>query len=75
MKDKIIYETYIGNFVVKKTAKVDFCLPEFSTTRKVQWEFAVDESSNKNTASYDMIIGTDLLSKLIMDLSFSQMSI
>ena len=61
--------------MAKKTARVDFRMPEFTNTRNVRWEFCVDEVSNPKTAAYAMIISTDLMSVLALDLSFSQMSI
>ena len=62
-------------FRARKQARVDFLLPNISTTRKVEWEFTVDESSDPATAPYDMIIGTDLLTALEMDLKFSNQTI
>ena len=53
----------------KKTARIDFPMPDFSNTRNVQWEFSVDEVSNPKTVAYDISIGTGLLSELALDLS------
>ena len=47
---------------------VDFCLPEFSATKIVMWKFHVDESTN---GRYDMILGRDLLTALVIDLKSS----
>ena len=75
LRNPIEYQTYGGVFRARKQARVDFLLPNISTTRKVEWEFTVDESSDPATAPYDMIIGTDLLTALEMDLKFSNQTI
>ena len=71
LKNPIEYQTYGRVFRARKKAWVDFLLPEISTTRKVQWKFTVDELSDPETAQHDMIIGTNLLTALMMDLKFS----
>ena len=40
-------------------------------TRDVQWEFSMNEVSNPKTAAYNMIIGTDILYELALDLSMT----
>ena len=75
MKKPIAYQTYGGSFTAKRTARMDFQMPEFSNTMNVQWEFSVDRVSNPKIAAYDMIIGTNLMSEHALDLSFSQMII
>ena len=37
------YQTYGRVFKARKKARADFVLPGISTTRKVEWEFMVDE--------------------------------
>ena len=51
---------------------VDFCLPEFSATNIVTWKCHEDESS---TGRYDMILGRDLLTALVLDLKFPENAI
>ena len=52
-----------------------FLFPGISTTRKVEWEFMLDELSDPDTALYDMIIGTDFLTTLEMGLKVSNQTI
>ena len=63
LRNPIEYQTYGRVFKARKKARVDFLLPGIYTTQKVEWEFAVEELSDPETAPYDMIIGTDLLTE------------
>ena len=54
---------------------MDFLFQDVFTARKVEGEFTVDELSDPETAPYDMIIGTDLLTVSEMDLKFSNQTI
>ena len=49
--------------------------PEIFTSRKVKSKFNVDKLSDPDKAPYDMIIRTNLLVKLAMDLRFSNLAI
>ena len=62
------WEIQAGELTTSLKLKVDFCLPELSTTKIVSWEYHVD---NKNSSRYDMILDRDLLIALGMDLKFS----
>ena len=48
---------------------IDFCLPEFSTTKIVTWKCHVNKYTN---GRYGMILGRDLLTALGLDLKFSE---
>ena len=61
-------ETQSGKLTTSKKVNTDFWLPEFSATKIVMLKFHVDESTN---GRYDMILGRDLLTALVMDLKFS----
>ena len=63
-----MWETQAGNFKTSKKVNVDFFLPEFSATEIVTWKYHVDESNN---GRYDIILGRDLLTALVLDLKFS----
>jgi hypothetical protein len=39
-------------------------LPELSNSEKVMWLCHVDESSNKDRAIYDIILGMDIMTKI-----------
>ena len=62
-----MWETQAGKFTTSKNVNVDFCLPEFSTTKTVTWKCHVDESTN---VRYDMILGRDLPTALGLNLKF-----
>jgi len=43
---------------------LDFKFPELSTQKKVTWICHVDETTDENSAMYDMIIGMDLMTSI-----------
>ena len=61
------WETQARKFTTSKKVNVDFCLPEFSATKIVTCKCHVDDST---TGIYDMILGRDLLTALVLDLFF-----
>ena len=62
------WETQAGNFTTSQKVNVDFYLPEFITTKIVLWKCNVDK---KNNSRFDMILGRDLLTALVLDIKFS----
>ena len=63
-------------FETKHIAKVQFTLPQFSTSKIITWKCAIDESDSPDSGiGYDMIIGRDLLNELGIDLSFKTKTI
>ena len=58
------WSTLGGNFITKRKALIDFKFPELSTHKTVTWICHVDEKTSTQTASYDMIIGMDLMIEL-----------
>lgn len=65
------WHTMGGTFVTKRKALIDFKLPEFSTNKHVQWVCHVDDNTTPTKAQYDMIIGTDLMSAIGIDILFT----
>ena len=65
------WETQAGKFTISKKVNVDFCLPEFSATKIVTWKCHVDKST---TGRYDIILGRDQITALILYLKFSETS-
>ena len=60
-----------GEFQTCRKAKVEFQLPEFSTSKEISWLFHVDKSDpNDDALGYDMIIGRDLLTDLGIIIDF-----
>ena len=60
------WNTAAGTFTTEGTCKVKLCLPEFYTSKHIDWKF----HTTKQPLSYDMIIGRDLLSELGMIIDF-----
>lgn len=59
-----LWQTLGGNFKTKRKALIDFKFPELSNSKKVTWICHVDETTNKDTAMYDMILGMDLMTAI-----------
>ena len=57
------WHTMGGQFVTKLQREIKFILPEFSTSKIVQWVCHEDTNTLRRNAQYDMIIGADLLSE------------
>ena len=57
-----------GTFNTNNIAHVSFKLPEFSNNKTINWKMHVDESTNHSTSQYDLIIGTDLMAALKINL-------
>ena len=58
------WKTKGGIFKTKKKALVDFKFPELNVDKKVTWVCHVDETTNREQALYDMIIGMDLMTAI-----------
>ena len=56
-------------FTTSKKANVYFFLPKFSVTKIVTWKCHVGNSAN---GRYDMILGRDLLTAMVLDIKFSE---
>ena len=61
-----------GDFVTKKKGLIKFSLPEFFLNKTIQYSCHIDDTTCATDASYDMIIGRDLLSALTIDISFTR---
>ena len=64
-----------GQFVTRKKAQISFKLVEFSHNKVINWTVHVDDQTDPTKSKYDMIIGSDLLSELKIDLLYSQQQI
>jgi len=69
------WTTMGGVFTTKRKALLEFKLPEFSTNKTVQWVCHVDDTTTPSKAQYDIIIGTDLMSVMGLDINFSSKKI
>ena len=72
---KTPWTTLGGKFFTQRKALVNFTFPEFSNTKKIEWKVHVDEHTNPDQAQYDMIIGSDLMEKLGIELSYKNKTI
>ena len=61
------WTTKAGSFVTKEKCDVTLRLPEFHEGKSIDWTVYVD-SSDSELATYDMIIGRDMLKELGIDL-------
>ena len=71
----VTWKTMGGNFVTRSKAIIKFKLPEFSETKTITWSMHVDDNSDPSHVQYDMIIGTDMMEAVGIDLRFSTMTI
>jgi hypothetical protein len=67
--NEVSWNTNAGNFVTKYDIPLQFSLPEFTPSREINWNVAVDDTAQQS--KYDMIIGQDLQLVLDMDILFS----
>ena len=54
-----------------KECKILFQLPELDSSKVIEWNVHVDTTVSPCESQYDMIMGTDLLQELALDLDFS----
>jgi hypothetical protein len=66
------WNTAAGTISTNEKCKALFSLPEFSSTKVIEWEMHVGTLEN---TPYDMIIGNDLLECLKIDLKYSTSTI
>jgi len=59
-KDQMKWNTMGGTFLTKRKATLDFKFPELNN-KTVTWTCHVDDTHKPHEASYDMIIGMDLM--------------
>jgi hypothetical protein len=68
---KTKWTTMGGNFVTRQQRQIQFRLTEFNMSKIVTWPCHIDETTQRKNAQYDMIIGTDLMTELGIDINFS----
>ena len=73
-KDQIKYETYGGHFTSSAVASVFLKFIEFNKYKEklINYKFQVDENNRSKDSKYDMIIGTDLMSDVGIDLLLTE---
>jgi hypothetical protein len=63
-KRRTKWKTLGGNFTTKYESLLDFKFPELNTSKTVTWQAHVDEKTSSKEASYDMIIGMDMMTSI-----------
>ena len=63
-----MWKTQACKFTTSHKMNVESCLTEFSATKIVLWNCHVDNNTN---IRYDVILGRDLLTLMVLDLKFS----
>ena len=61
-----------GDFTNTVKVKVDLCLPEFSSTKELTWNFHMDDSTE---VQYYIIIGIYILTSMMLYLRLSKYAI
>ena len=62
--NKITYDTAGGDYSTKHDVKINFTLPEFSSSKIITHRFHIDDDRKHNNLGYDMIIGQDIMRKI-----------
>ena len=60
-----------STYTTSTKSLIEFQLPEFTTTRRVKWEF-FHTTSSKSLNGYDCIIGRDLFKELKTNIRFKE---
>lgn len=68
------WKTLGGQFQTNQKCQLQMRLPEFDYRKEVTWICHVDGTTNPEHALYDMIIGTDMMGAIGMDILFSENS-
>ena len=63
------WHTQAGSITANLKVKIYFTLPELSATKVVTWNHHVDDSTN---GIYDMILGRDIWTDLVLSLGLSK---
>ena len=72
---KTKWTTMGGSFVTTQQHLLEFQFPEFHHHKTIEWTCHVDTKTDPKEAQYDMIVGTDLMNELGIDISFSKQKI
>ena len=66
------YDTAGGEYKTKYDVKIDFTMPEFSSSRIIRHRFHVDQSKDRQNLGYDVILGRDIMIKLGLATDFAR---
>ena len=62
--NKVEYSTATGIYFTTHDVKVPFCMQDFSSRKRIDHQFYVDNNKCESGIGYDMIIGRDLMVQL-----------
>ena len=68
--NKLEYSTAAGMYCMKHDVKVNFCMPEFSSSKIINHFFHVDNNKGESGIGYDMIMVRDLIVQLGLSANF-----
>jgi hypothetical protein len=63
-KKRTKWKTLGGTFTTNYESLLDFKFPELSTRKVVTWQAHVDDKTSSKEASYDIIMGMDLMTSI-----------
>jgi hypothetical protein len=63
-KKRTKWKTLGGTFTTNYESLLDFKFPELSTSKVVTWQAHVDDKTSSKEATYDMIMGMDLMTSI-----------
>ena len=61
-----------SEYKTKYDVKIDFTMPEFSSSRIIRHRFHVDQSKDRQNLGYDVILGRDIMIKLGLATDFAR---
>jgi hypothetical protein len=67
-----VWNTLGGKCKTTCKALIEFKLPELSNSKKVTWLCHVDESSDKDQALYDLVLGMDIMTKIELSIDTAE---
>jgi hypothetical protein len=71
-KKRTKWKTLGGTFSTNYESLLDFKFPEISTSKVVTWQAHVDDKTSSKEAAYDMIMGMDLMTSIVITVDCEQ---
>jgi hypothetical protein len=69
---RIKWKTLGGTFTTNYESLLNFKFPELSTSKVVTWQAHVDDKTSSKEATYDIIMGMDLMTSIGITVDFEQ---
>jgi hypothetical protein len=71
-KKRTKWKTLGGTFTTNYESLLDFKFPEISTSKVVTWQAHVDDKTSSKEVTYDMIMGMDLMTFIVITVDCEQ---